>query len=472
VAFIFGVALNAFFAVGMPVVFLIWFFGGVAMAVGYKLKFFVLVSVLIFVFGIGVWRHVTSEVFISQDYINEITDKIVEFEGIIDDYPDRRIDKTMITIKSEEILGKILITTSRIGDYSYGDRILVRGKLKKPGKIEDFDYGSYLAKSGIFWTSFQPEMSLLSSGEGGFLKQKLFNIRQWWEGKLFQLFPEPQNSFLAGLILGNRSQMPQQMIDNLNRTGTTHIVALSGFNVTIIAVAIFALLQYLGLSRNLNFLLATFAIITFAILTGASPSVVRASIMGVLGLLAWQAGRIYWPRNALVLAAVIMLWINPQVLRFDLSFALSFLATIGLIYLGPILKNSYFKNWPKFFGIKETVSATLAAQAFVLPLLILEFGRLSLVSPLANILVLPAIPLSMLFGFLATLIYSLIVPLGILVGVLAQVTLFYILKVVEFLGALPFASIEIIYFPIIIVVVYIMGLGWFLKRRFYLIKKS
>jgi len=471
VAFIAGIGLGTFSKLGMSLAFFIWIFAAVALILASKFRILILAAAIIFSFGLGVWRHGQSQFSVPSETL-EVAGQKIEFQGTVAGYPDRRKDKTLIVVSGGEIEGKVLITVPRPEEYEYGDQLLISGTIKKPEKFDGFDYASYLAKDGIFWTSFEPQVTLEGSSGGNFFKKTLFGLRQKWEEEIFELFPEPQNSFLAGLILGARGQMSDEITDSLNRTGTTHIVALSGFNVTIIAVAIFALLQFLGLGRRVNFFLAAGAIASFAILTGASPSVVRASVMGILGLLAWQAGRLYWPRNALVFAAAVMLFSNPQVLRFDLSFSLSFLATLGLIYLGPILREKYFKKWPESLGIRDSASATIAAQAFVLPLLILEFGRVSLISPLANILILPAVPWSMLFGFLATLVHAFFEPAGLLLGILAHIFLSYILKVIDVLAKVPLASVEVSYFQVGVVVLYLAGISWFFKKHFYQIRHA
>src|SRR3989344_1654201 len=188
-------------------------------------------------------------------------------------------------------------------------------------------------------------------------------------------------------------------------------------------------------------------------MTGAAASAVRAAVMGLLLLLALQVGRLYQIKNALILAGAIMVYLNPRVLVWDLGFQLSFTATLGLIYIEPILerwfsweeKDDMIQAKKNFFektarSAKIILATTLAAQIAVLPLLVVNFGQLSLIAPLANILVLPVIPLTMLAGFVAALAGLIFLSLGKILGWAAWLFLSYEIKIIELLAKIPLAA--------------------------------
>jgi len=244
--------------------------------------------------------------------------------------------------------------------------------------------------------------------------------------KIVQALPEPQASYLGGLLVGARSDIPSEVRDNFRETGTSHLVALSGFNVTIIV-------NYLGkIFSSLWF--PAFGIILFVLATGAQSSLVRAAIMGILALLSSRLGHNYQAGTALLFAASIMLFFDPTLLFGDIGFQLSVAATWGLVYLAPSLTH-YLRKVPNWLGFRENLALTLAAQAATFPFIFYYFGGVSYWAPLVNILVLVAVPPTMFFGFLTGM-------LGFVHPLVAQVVawptwllLTYQLRVIEFFAA-------------------------------------
>jgi len=153
-------------------------------------------------------------------------------------------------------------------------------------------------------------------------------------------------------------------------------------------------------------------------------------------------GRLANARNAIVFSAGAMLLINPMLLRYDIGFQLSFLATLGIVYLYPILENYLIKK-NRVFGIREIVFLTISAQIFVLPIILLNFGKLSLISSLANLLVLPIIPLTMFLGFMLIVFQFIFPPLGTVFAWLVFMPLKYEMEIIKFLASFKFSSVEI-----------------------------
>ncbi|HVY68211.1 MAG TPA: ComEC/Rec2 family competence protein, partial [Patescibacteria group bacterium] len=352
-----------------------------------------------------------------------------KLEGYIVEEPDVRENYQMLTVQPKGFGQNILVTTTFAQEYFYGDWVLLEGKLQEAKNFDDFDYQKYLQRYNIYAVERYPDVLVLKSRQLNPVKYGLLRLKGAFAARVGQLLPEPEASLLLGILIGARKTLPQQVVDNFNDTGTSHIIAVSGFNITIIISSLAAGAYLLG--RRASFYLSLACLLAFVVIAGASASVVRAALMGLLLLAALNIGRQYAIVPALFFAALLMLLQNPKILFWDVGFQLSFAATLGIIYFLPVLQKTA-EHWPELWGIKTLLLTTLAAIAATLPLILYTFGRLSLSAPLANILVLPAVPLTMLLGFLTVL------PLaGPGFALLARWLLAYILKVIAVLAALP-----------------------------------
>lgn len=357
-------------------------------------------------------------------------------------------------IKIEEILqnnnwqkvsGNILVTNYLYPEYKYGDYLQIKCNLQKPENVNGFAYDNYLARYNIYSICYYPKIVLLGNGGNLFLA-KIYEFKDFFVSRLNRILPEPQSSFLAGLLIGAKKSIPPDLQLDFNKTGTTHIVAVSGFNVTIVVTFIMLLLNTFSVPRKKVFWLTSGGLILFIIITGLQASILRAAIMGFLVLFANYLGRLSRVINGLLLAAALMLILNPKLLVYDLGFQLSFLATLGLIYLQPILsilfKADNIKN--KFLQsvVGDYLATTLAAIIMTTPIILFNFGRVSLIAPLANILILPVIPLSMLLGFLAGIFGLFSIFVGSVAAWPVWLILTYIIWVLETLAGLNCAYFE------------------------------
>lgn len=369
-----------------------------------------------------------------------------EFSGTVCEEPDKRTDKTLLTLcqakaGETELPYKVLVTAARFPEFSYGDRLKGFGKVQEPKAAEasgEFSYRDYLSRFNIAAVVYFPKLEKEAGGQGNRLKLLLLKFKQSFITRLGDIVPEPENSFLAGLLVGAKRGIPDDLMQAFSDTGTTHIVAISGFNITIIAWALDKLLRRFG--RRVSFALSLLSIVLFVVLTGASSSVVRAGIMGSLLLVALNIGRLYAITNALALTAVVMLAVNPKLLLFDVGFQLSFLSLMGLVYLAPRLE-PLLAGVPR--AIRVLLVATVSAQVFTLPLLLYNFDRLSLVSPAANVLVLPLVPWAMLAGFLTGALAFVSPYLALPAAWATWFLLTVIIRIVTELSRLPFAAVSV-----------------------------
>jgi competence protein ComEC len=403
--------------------------------------------------------------------------------GQISDEPDVRADQIKLTIQVyqisknhqnfQNISGKILITSERYPEYQYNQWLKVKGQLKAPKIYPDFDYQQYLAKSDIFSTIYHPEIQEIEKPaeiQQNFLtrswiwfKKSLLKIKTQFSQKISKILPEPQSSFLAGLLLGEKRAIPENLYQAFVKTGTIHIVVISGFNITIVVKALMGLMR--RRSKKLAAILALAGVFLFTILVGAEAPVVRAAIMAGLVIWANLIKRKSDITIALLAAALVMVLANPKVLKLDLGFQLSFLATLGLVYFSPILEN-WLVRWKNFLPpiIREPLIATLSAQVMVIPIILYNFGRLSLIASLANILIIPIIPLTMFLGFVAVFGGFLWLEIGKILAWLSWLLLTYQIKVAEFLAAAPLAQVEFKISWIWLVILYSI-IGYLIWRK-------
>lgn len=408
----------------------------------------IIASLFILTFSLGIWRFGVADVPNPEIFESKLNQKAV-FSGEIADEPNIKENSQQLVVLLVP-QAKVLLSAGLEGNYEYGDKIKFEGMLKKPqnfitdtGKV--FDYINYLRKDGILYVMAYPEIEIVSRGHGNPLQRALFLVKEKFLEKINFAIKSPENLLMGGLILGERSAFSRELRQDFVDTGTIHIVALSGYNVTIVADWFMKLFAFLP--RNLAFGAGIFSIFLFVLMTGANSTAVRAGIMAALALFARATGRNYEAGRGLILAALVMILWNPFLLAFDVSFQLSFMATVAVIFLAPKIEK-YFLWVTKNFGLREIVSVTVAAYIFVLPFILYKMGNFSLVALPANILVLPAVPPTMFFGFLSGLFGIIWRGFALPFGIIAYLLLYYELGVIRFLADFPLASFSVPYFPL------------------------
>jgi competence protein ComEC len=349
--------------------------------------------------------------------------------------------------------GGVLLRRGAVPRYRYGDLLEIEGKLNTPPELPDFNYREYLARQGVQSTIDYPRTERLESGQGNPAMELVHATRQRLSSALGRALPEPQASLAQGILLGQRSALPRDLADDLNATNTSHIVAISGYNVTLVAGLIVGTLAWFT-GRRQAALLALAAIAFYTVLTGASPSIVRAAIMGGLFLTATLVGRPGSALASIVTAAALMTAWHPLAIH-DVSFQLSFAAVVGLAYLAPELEaraagllgpriggeEVLRRGWPNLMLDVSTV--TTAAVLATLPIIALNFERISLVGLPANLLVVPAFPLIFTLSAAAAVVGAVAGGAGQYVAWAAWLPLTYMIETARTLADLPFASVSV-----------------------------
>lgn len=411
----------------------------------------VLFSVLFLSFFFGIYRFGVSDISSPQYFDSRLGDDSM-FLGEIVDEPNIKENSQQILVEVEEKgeRVRILISTNFDEVFKYGYKVSFSGVLKKPENFitdqgKDFDYINYLRKDDIFYVMNFPKINIVSLDGGNFLRRMLFSLKENFSEKINRVVSSPESLLLSGLILGEKSSFSSELRESFINTGTIHIVALSGYNITIVSEWIMRLFSFLPI--NLSIWVGVFSIFLFVLMTGGGSTAIRAGIMAVLALVARVTGREYDVGRILILTAVIMILFNPFLLVFDVSFQLSFLATIAVIFLTPRFEK-YFLWITKSFGLRNIISTTVAVYVFVSPFILYKMGSFSVVALPANILILPFIPFTMglgfVTGFLGLFHYILSVPTGIL----SYLLLHYELGVINLFSHFSFSLIPFPNFPL------------------------
>jgi competence protein ComEC len=405
-----------------------------------------------------------------------------------DTYVNLRVEADTLLIEGAQsaisIKGPVLVQVPRFPAFNYGDRIRAHGILQSPPEFEDFSYTDYLARQGIYSilrratatpisNSLNPPNRILSFELTLF--HPLYALKARALTAIAQTFPEPQGSLLSGILLGVETGIPDSLKDAFRKTGTSHIVAISGFNISIIA-KIFASLFSRVLGQRRSVPVTIVAIGVYTLLAGADASVVRAALMGSLVLLSDGFNRPSSGLASLATAVFVMTLYNPGTF-YDVGFQLSVAATLGLIVYAEPFTNFALTTLAKItkpetatqlintFG--EFSLLTIAAQVTTLPLIAFYFHQISIISLVANLIVLPVQPAVMVLGGLAALGAMLHSALGYLLFWLAWPFVTFTIVVVEGLAQVPLAAIQINRLPLwFLFLAYgaLIGCSWFAMR--------
>ncbi len=426
-------------------------------------------------FALGIGRFQTSQLGVENDVISKLNDsnKSVVLLGQIIDEPDVRQSYQNLRVKVDKTNSIILVSANLRFKFNYLDKVKIKGELKTPEIFvsslgTDFDYKKYLSKEGIYSIMNFPSVEIVSKvhqyNATSFLYEKVLFLKDKLKNSIDENFVSPQNAVLRGIILGDNKNMSKDLRSKFSSSGLIHLTAVSGVHIVILSSILMSILLFLGLWRHQAFYFSLIFLWLYIIMVGLPPSGVRAAIMGSIFLTAEFFGRQNTSSRTIVLAGALMLLQNPFLLLYDVGFELSFLASMGIIHFKPIM-DSFLRFTKKvktnskiatiLYGrlnyLKDIILVTISAQIFTLPIIIYNFGMMSLVSPITNLLILPFIPVLMFFGFLSAFVGIFSQFIGWVFAVPNYAIIFYILKVLDIFYQ-PWATITLNSFSI----------GWFL----------
>jgi competence protein ComEC len=448
-------------------------------------RFHRILPVLAFlVFILAGLRNQAAQPVLSPNFIAWYNDRLypVTLSGWLVSPPDQRDSYANVRLRLESIdtgdrslpvQGLILARLPAGTDYRVGTLLKLTGYLKTPPANPDFSYRDYLIRQGIH-SIFQPlQVTSLGIQRGNFFSSILFSFKDSLLVFTRQLFPQPEAALLSGILLGVDTTISPALQQAFKDTGTSHIIAISGFNIAILA-GLFSLIFSRLFGSRRGAVVAVLAIAFYTLLVGAEASVVRAAIMGGSTLLGRQLNRRQDGLNTLGFVAGLMCLFNPF-LPWDVGFQLTFAATLGLVLYAQPMQNTV-EAWlahrlPPSTTRKVAVPLTeyflftLAAQLTTLPIMAYHFGRISLVAVLANPFILPAQPALMVLSGLALLLGFIYFPLGQLIAWLALPFSTYTIRMVEFFDRFPHAVLLLADFSLLFVLLYYFVLFFFTFAR-------
>lgn len=392
-------------------------------------------------------------------YFNKYVSKInynlpynqnVEFEALVCDYPDIRSNNIKLKVSVTQPINsnipngsKILINLPKYPQYQYGDILKIKGLLEQPGSWDGFEYDKYLYKSEIFAlikNSYDTKIEKIAEGQGNIVLNYIFKLKDRLIVNIDSSLNEPYAGLLNALLLGNKRKLSEDLLSLFVMVGISHIIVVSGYHVAVVSLIFEKIAIYWP--RILSFVIGNLILLAFVILAGAQASVTRAVVMAWLFILALFIGRSSRIFNALILTCFIMILIKPIILVYDIGFQLSIASILGILYIAPILeKKLNIKN----YSLKVIIATTFGAQLMTAPLVVYYFGRISLIAPLANILILPIIPLVMSLGIILLITTSILSKISFIIAWPIYFLEKYIVWIVEMLSKIRFASLNIVF---------------------------
>lgn len=386
------------------------------------------------------------------------------FSGVVVQNPEQR--KFGIQFVAEGIVAsekiKLLVRVPD-GTVSFGDSISLQGEIKKPEPFVTssgslFDYPDYLKKDGIVGIVDAKDIHIEKQHHYSVLGM-LYKFNNMLTRTVSSLVPGARGDLTNGVLLGDKTIMEQNR-DAFVATGTVHIIALSGYNVSVVADFFTKLFSFLPIRLALG--AGGLSIVLFVLMTGAQSSAVRAGLMAVLVLFARIKGRTPDVGRAILFACTLMTIWNPWLLLYDVSFQLSFIATIGIVYVVPRIEKYFLWVRESVFKIplRSIVSTTLGVQLFVLPFLLYATGNLSFIGPIANILIVPLVPILMLFGSTVALVGSITPIFALPFSFLTKLTAGIILWIISFLGSISFSATTITIPVVVMLGMYVLIIFW------------
>jgi len=443
---------------------LVYIFTLISLLFGYLslkkgIRFDVFLCCFVFFFALSLWKnaqilprcHIAKLIPYKSDLVSLI--------GVIDNDPTYQNRRVSFILKVEKLkinedwvktCGKVLVNVFKKNDFTYGDRLFLSGNLYRPFSFSkgEFNYRDYLRHQGIYLILSVKKGSIvkqLDKNVGNPIKSFAFRIRHKMKNVIVKNLSPFSAGILNAIILGERQNLPVYVRDVFTKSGTVHIIAISGLHLGIVAFIILLTLKIIKIPRRPRYILAIFLLIIYCILTGAKPPVVRATVMASILLFAYFLKREINIYNSLALAALIILAVNPWQL-FEVSFQLSFLSVISIVWLSPKIKSLFPEKlnkvlWTRF--LISIFSVSFAAWLGLLPLIAYYFRIFSPVTIIANTIIVPYMTIIVVSGFSLALIGILIPCLTSIFATSNEFFVLILFKINSSLIAIPGAYFKL-----------------------------
>lgn len=398
-------------------------------------------------------RSALTKLPVSENHLSKaVKGEPVTFNGTVTGIPRETAGQLRFQVKAEAPNeGTALIVLYGPKEtYRYGDRVEINGELRIPPDTGSFSYKDYLERNGVSVICYNPSIRHLSGKGGDSFRVQIYSFREILLDRIYTLFREPENSLMAGIILGDETKIPARVERDFQRTGTAHIIAISGANFTVLCWFLLALVRRILPKWWAPLTMIPF-IIFYTILVGGTAAVVRAAIMCAFTMGGMCIGRSRNGTNSLVLTAALMGLFDPLIL-FDIGFQLSVMATLGiLLFTTPfqhglewILVRIPFLHPEHRLSIRGFITdgllISVSAQIFTTWISAAAFGEISLISLPANFLIAPFQSWIMLGGFLSLFLSFVFKPLGVAAATLVSPAPMLTIQIVQWLARFESAS--------------------------------
>ncbi len=432
VCFLVGIVLGCLVSVPVFYIYILTAINIIVLAVFYfkntKALFFL---VLFLAVVLGFWR---AQAIFNPSQFSQSFGQEIKLNGVVISPPNQTDSLQQLTIKFNGYMDLVLVSVPKGIEYSYGDEVLVTGKLAEAKEFNGFNYAKFLQGKGVRAVMYRPQILVIKTGQANPLLSKLFFVKDQFTKRVVKLVKQPEAGVVLGMLVGSDDYISKYTKLLFQQVGLSHVLVVSGYNISLLVVCVEFLAPLVG--RRFASFLGLGLILIYALIAGLGASVLRAAIMGSLLLLAWIVKRAYSIVPAILLAASVMVFFRPTLLLWDVGFQLSFAATLGIVLASPLLVKKYFFKLPEVWA--QMLSVSLVAYVVTIPLLLFNFGTLSLIAPLANILILPTVPIIMALGFLVSL-----PVLGFGAAFLVQNLTSLVLWIMGWLSKVPFSNIPL-----------------------------
>ena len=413
----------------------------------------------------------TSDIAAYNGYSGTITGVIVDEPRYREDRVQLRLEAATVFVNSQTVStsGLVLVEAARGLDIGYGDLVQATGAMATAATGDTFSYAEYLGRRGVFTIMRNAGISVQSKGHGDPLFARLLELKSIVRREIAQALPQPQAGLLTGILLGDESGISPQLKDDFSRVGASHVIAISGFNMVIVSAIVIRVLSSLFAGKRATVTISAVAVIAvYSLFVGASPSILRAALMSSLLVIGSQLRRRTFVPASLAFATLLLSIGDPNVLL-DIGFQLSFFAVLGLgLFADPLSQRfaALLDRWlprklaaPVHGFLNEPLIVSIAAQVATLPLIILYFGRMSLVALPVNILIVPVQSAVLLLGLAAVMVTVFAPALGLLLFWADALFVSWTIAVVRAFAQLDFADVAMVMDGRIIQGFYVLLIG-------------
>lgn len=417
----------------------------------HRIAFF---AITLFIFGL--FRYTQSEIPKNIPTVRDYAGSMIRIEGDVAGEPtigkSQQVTIRNVRVADTPVFGNVLVSVplenplltkegAGGGLISYGDHLVFACSMQIPRPFSGFAYDRYLhAKGTLALCRFPHDLDRTPSKTGSFIGS-ILSFKQQVILTMKKVLPDPHASFLFGLIFGGSTGLEKEVQTDFAKTGMTHILAASGFNVSLFTFVFFGwVILFLGKARGA--IVTALLLVAYVVIAGMGAAVIRAAIFGGMILFGSVIGRRAHMVNVLLCTASIMLLFNPRLLLDDVGFQLSFVAFAAIVFVAPKLEER-FLFVPEQLGIRDALAGSLSAIVLTLPIILWQFGSVSLVAPFANVFVLPLVPFLMFYTIALLPIAWLSITLGQFFALPALWGSQYILSIISIFASLPFASVSV-----------------------------